>query len=63
MQTVLIVRVRSASSVALMASQGHRLAELRTVIPARVDPDGTWWWSIREMRDEISNYRGDNDKD
>jgi hypothetical protein len=37
-----------------------RFADARIVAPARVDPDGSRWWNLRDVRDQISAYLDDH---
>lgn len=42
----------------------HRFARARIVAPARVDPDGSRWWNLPELRNQLASYLhgADNEK-
>ena len=50
----------AAETLRMSAPTLFRFAEARIVTPARIDPDGTRWWNLREMRRQIANYLDDH---
>ncbi len=53
----------AAEALRTTATSLHRFAQARIVTPARVDPDGSRWWHLPELRSEIASYLDDTDPD
>lgn len=50
----------AAEALGMPAPTLFRFLEASIVTPARVDPDGSRWWNLRDTRRQIAAYLADN---
>ena len=55
----LVDTAAAAEALGVPAPTLFRFADARIVTPARVDPDGSRWWNLHEMRHQIAAYLDD----
>ena len=46
----------AAEALRMLESTLNRFADARIGRPARVDPDGTRWWNLHDLRRQIATY-------
>ncbi len=52
----LVDTAAAAEALHMLEATLHRFADARIVSPARVDPDGTRWWNLRDVRGQVGAY-------
>lgn len=53
----------AAEALRMLESTLNRFADTRIVRPARVDPDGTRWWNLHDLRRQLASYLEERSED
>lgn len=53
----------AAEALHMLVPTLHRFAQAQIVRAARVDADGSRWWNLPELRDQIDSYVSDGRED
>ena len=59
----LVDTAAAAEALHMLEATLHRFADARIVGPARVDPDGTRWWNLRDVRGLVAAYFRERSED
>lgn len=50
----------AAEALRTSARQLHEWADMGIVTPARIDPDGSRWWNLHDLRRQLATYLDDH---